>query len=152
MQTENDKSPASENEAKPEATTPTPEKKERQTKKPKSQTEPNKKGRPARATAEPAKWTIRGVDPETRRVIDKAAEKTGKSLGEYFNTEIRQFCTGRIKKSEQPPASPTDIKEMVNAELTVFKTEILDAMLQLQQKQQPEQTRKPFLQRLKDLF
>ena len=47
-----------------------------------------KGGRPTRQTLEPPKWTVRGIGLETRRVIEKAAERTGKTLGQFFNDEL----------------------------------------------------------------
>lgn len=112
----------------------------------------NKGGRPPKEGTEPPKWTIRNVDLETRSIIEKAASKRSMNLGEFFNQEIREYCTGQIKKSKLPPASPTDVKDMVNAELTVFKTDILAAMAQMQQQQKPEEERKTFGQKLINLF
>ncbi len=86
------------------------------------------RGRPARETPEPPKWQIRGVEPETRAIIEKAASLRNNTLGEFFNQEIREYCTGQIKKSKQPPATQDDVKAMVQAELTVFKTELLEAL------------------------
>lgn len=80
-----------------------------------------KGGRPTRSTPEPAKWTIRGVETETRRVIEKAAERTGKTLGQFFNDELREAATNVIKKGDQPPARAedlvTDLFEKLKAEL-----------------------------------
>ena len=81
---------------------------ERQTKTLKSPT-PSKGGRPTRQNPEPAKWTVRGIEPETRRVIEKAAERTGKTLGHFFNDELREAATNLLKKGSQPPARPEDM-------------------------------------------
>ena len=70
---------------------------------------PSKGGRPTRQTLEPAKWTVRGVEPETRRVIEKATERTGKTLGQFFNDELREAATNVIKKGNQPPARAEDL-------------------------------------------
>ena len=80
-----------------------------------------KGGRPTRQTPEPAKWTVRGIEPETRRVIEKAAERTGKTLGQFFNDELREAATNVIKKGNQPPARAedlvTDLVEKLKIEL-----------------------------------
>jgi uncharacterized protein (DUF1778 family) len=68
-----------------------------------------KGGRPARQTPEPPKWTVRGIEPETRRVIEKAAERTGKTLGQFFNDELREAATNVLKIGNQPPARPEDL-------------------------------------------
>jgi hypothetical protein len=81
---------------------------EGQTETPKSPT-PSKVGRPARQSPEPAKWTVRGIEPETRRVIEKAAERTGKTLGQFFNDELREASTCILKKGNQPPARLEDL-------------------------------------------
>lgn len=69
----------------------------------------SKGGRPTRQTPEPAKWTVRGIEPETQRVIEKAAERTGKTLGQFFNDELREAATNLLKKGSQPPARPEDL-------------------------------------------
>jgi hypothetical protein len=70
---------------------------------------PSKGGRPTRQSPEPAKWTVRGIEPETRRVIEKAAERMGKTLGQFFNDELREASTNILKKGNQPPARPEDL-------------------------------------------
>lgn len=81
----------------------------------------NKGGRPSRSTPEPAKWTVRGVETETRRIIEKAAERTSKTLGQFFNDELREAATNIIKKGDQPPARAedlvTDLFEQLKSEL-----------------------------------
>lgn len=52
---------------------------------------------------EPAKWTIRGIEPETRRVIEKAAKRSGKNLGQFFNSELREAATIILKKAISRP-------------------------------------------------
>jgi len=69
----------------------------------------SKGGRPIRQTPEPTKWTVRGIEPETRRVIEKAAERNGKTLGQFFNDELREAVTNLLKKGSQPPARPEDL-------------------------------------------
>jgi uncharacterized protein (DUF1778 family) len=82
---------------------------------------PSKGGRPARQTPEPPKWTIRGIEPETRRVIEKAAERTSKTLGQFFNDELREAATNILKKGNQPPARPEDL---VSEQFERMKTEL----------------------------
>ena len=81
----------------------------------------SKGGRPTRQTPEPPKWTVRGIELETRRVIEKAAERTGKTLGQFFNDELREAATNILKKGNQPPAKPedlmTDLVEKLKLEL-----------------------------------
>jgi uncharacterized protein (DUF1778 family) len=60
-------------------------------------------------STEPAKWTVRGIEPETRLVIEKAATRSGKTLGQFFNVELREAATNVLKKGNQPPARPEDL-------------------------------------------
>jgi uncharacterized protein (DUF1778 family) len=84
----------------------------------------SKGGRPARQTPEPPKWTVRGIEPETRRVIEKAAERMGKTLGQFFNDELREAATNILKKGNQPPARPEDL---VSEQFERMKTELKDS-------------------------
>jgi uncharacterized protein (DUF1778 family) len=84
----------------------------------------SKGGRPARQTPEPPKWTVRGIEPETRRVIEKAAERMGKTLGQFFNNELREAATNILKKGNQPPARPEDL---VSEQFERMKTELKDS-------------------------
>lgn len=68
-----------------------------------------KTGRPARDTLEPARWTIRGVETETRLTIEKAAERSSKTLGQFFNTELREAAVNVLKKEYQSPARAEDL-------------------------------------------
>lgn len=68
-----------------------------------------KTGRPTRDTLEPARWTIRGVETDTRLTIEKAAERSGKTLGQFFNTELREAAANVLKKGNQPPARAEDL-------------------------------------------
>ena len=79
-----------------------------QTKTPKSPTG-LKTGRPTRNTLEPARWTVRGIETDTRLTIEKAAERSGKTLGEFFNTELREAAANVLKKGHQPPARAEDV-------------------------------------------
>jgi len=112
-----------------------------------------KVGRPPRETPEPPKWQIRGVERETRTVIEKAAKKKGQTIGEFFNTEIREHCTSIIKNKPEPPAAPQDIGNMVAAQLATMKTDLVaDIVQQLTQQQNQEPERKGFFAKLGDLF
>jgi uncharacterized protein (DUF1778 family) len=84
----------------------------------------SKGGRPTRQTPEPPKWTVRGIEPETRRVIEKAAERTGKTLGQFFNDELREAATNVVKKGNQSPARPEDL---VSEQFEKMKAELKDS-------------------------
>jgi hypothetical protein len=79
-----------------------------QTKTPESPTA-LKTGRPTRDALEPARWTIRGVETDTRLTIEKAAERSGKTLGQFFNSELREAAANVLKKEHQPPARAEDL-------------------------------------------
>ena len=84
----------------------------------------NKGGRPKREEPEPPKWTIRGVDRETRTVIEKASDRAGKTLGEYFSTEVREFASNQVKRNSTPPMSPQDIRDQLKADVEAMETRI----------------------------
>lgn len=94
-----------------------------QTETPKSPTS-SKGGRPPRQSSEPTKWTIRGIEPETRRVIEKASKRTGKTLGQFFNDELREAATNVVKTANQLPARPEDLVVDLVEKL---KTELKDS-------------------------
>jgi hypothetical protein len=83
-------------------------------------------------STEPAKWTIRGIEPETRLVIEKAATRSGKTLGQFFNAELREAATNVLKKGDQPPARPEDLVgdlvEKLKAELQVSQATELQSI------------------------
>ncbi|GGG62459.1 hypothetical protein [Hymenobacter glacieicola] len=76
-----------------------------------------KGGRPPKPTSSTAvTWSIRGVERETRAIIEKAAERTGKTLGQYLNDDVRSFAQGQLTQAEatgQAVASPRDLQVQV---------------------------------------
>lgn len=74
---------------------------------------PVKMGRPPRSSAAPVPWSIRGVEPETRRVLEKAAERAGKTLGQYVNDDVRGFAQGQPVQT-QSPIAPVDIQNQID--------------------------------------
>ncbi|WP_460586506.1 hypothetical protein [Hymenobacter arcticus] len=59
---------------------------------------------------------MRGVERETRAMIEKAAERAGKTLGQYLNDEVRGFAQGQLSQAEaagQAVASPRDLQVQV---------------------------------------
>ncbi|RYE01926.1 MAG: hypothetical protein EOP44_07410 [Sphingobacteriaceae bacterium] len=65
----------------------------------------SKAGRKPKPDKETGVLQVRGVDQETKNIFDKAVKRTGKTAGQFFNTEIREFLQGIVKKSAQPPAT-----------------------------------------------
>jgi hypothetical protein len=63
----------------------------------------------------PVTWSVRGVERDTRAVLEKAAERAGKTMGAYLNDEVRAFAQSQITKSEpQVPASPRDMQNQLD--------------------------------------
>ncbi len=76
-----------------------------------------KGGRPLKpASSTAVTWSVRGVERETRAVIEKAAERAGKTLGQYLNDDVRGFAQGQLSQAEatgQAVASPRDLQVQV---------------------------------------
>ncbi|MBX0293225.1 hypothetical protein K3G63_22465 [Hymenobacter sp. HSC-4F20] len=110
---------------KPESAAETPEQ---------NATKPKSKGGRPRKAPDTGVWAVRGVDFETRGILEKAAQRMGKTMGQYFNEEVRAFAQGQIVKSEpQVPASPKDVQNQLD-HLTAI-VEGLAARIPEQQKQ-----------------
>ena len=77
----------------------------------------NKGGRPPKpASTTAVTWSVRGVERETRAIIEKAAERAGKNLGQYLNDDVRGFAQGQLSQAEasgQAVASPRDLQVQV---------------------------------------
>ena len=97
-----------------------------------------KVGRPAREGSVPVTWSIRGVERDTRAMIEKAAERSGKTLGQYMNDEIRNFVQSQLTSSSQLPASQKDIQNQID-----HLTQIVEGIAN----RIPEQGKKGFWQR-----
>ena len=89
---------------------------------------PTKMGRPARVGTAPVPWSVRGVEADTRRVIEKAAERTGKTIGQYLNEDVRSFAQGQLTQTQLPTA-PVDIQNQID-HLTKMIEGIADRMPQ----------------------
>ena len=97
-----------------------------------------KMGRPTRIGTAPVPWSVRGVEADTRRVIEKAAERTGKTIGQYLNEDVRGFAQGQLTQS-QLPAAPVDIQNQID---------LLTKMVEGIASRMPEQGKKTFWKRL----
>ena len=86
----------------------------------------------------PVTWSIRGVERDTRAVIEKAAERAGKTIGQYVNEDIRSLVQSQLTQS-QLPAAPVDIQNQID-----HLTKMVEALTN----RIPEQSRKSFWQRL----
>ncbi len=101
---------------------------------------PSKVGRPSRKGKAPTPWSIRGVERDTRSVIEKAAERAGKTIGQYINEDVRSFAQGQLTQT-QLPAARADIQNQID-HLTTIIEGIASRM--------PEQGKKSFWERLFD--
>jgi hypothetical protein len=76
-----------------------------------------KSGRPSKPVSSTAvTWSVRGVERETRAMIEKAAERAGKTLGQYLNDDVRGFAQGQLSQADatgQAVASPRDLQVQV---------------------------------------
>lgn len=88
----------------------------------------------------PVTWSVRGVERDTRSVIEKAAERAGKTIGQYINEDVRSFAQGQLTQT-QLPAAPVDIQNQID-HLTTIIEGIASRM--------PEQGKKSFWKRLFD--
>lgn len=86
----------------------------------------------------PVTWSIRGVERDTRAIIEKAAERAGKTIGQYVNEDIRSLVQGQLTQS-QLPAAPVDIQNQID-HLTKMVEGIVSRI--------PEQSKGGFWQRL----
>ena len=99
---------------------------------------PAKMGRPPRQSAAPVPWSVRGVEADTRRVIEKAAERAGKTIGQYVNEDVRRFAQSQLTQT-QLPAAPVDIQNQID-----HLTRIVEGIAT----RLPEQGKKSLWQRL----
>jgi len=88
----------------------------------------------------PVTWSVRGVEQDTRLVIEKAAERAGKTIGQYINEDVRIFAQGQLTQT-QLPAAPVDIQNQID-----HLTTIIESIA----KRMPEQGKKSFWKRLFD--
>ena len=75
-------------------------------------TKPKAKGGRPRKAPDTGLWAIRGVDIETRAIVEKTAQRAGKTIGQFVNEDMRSFCQGQLTQS-QLPASPRDLQVQV---------------------------------------
>ncbi|SFF34103.1 hypothetical protein [Spirosoma endophyticum] len=78
--------------------------------------ETGKKGKGGRRRHAPdvGVWSIRGIEFETRTAFEKAAERRGKTIGQYLNEDLRQYAQEQLKKGNQPPARQEDLRTEID--------------------------------------
>ena len=88
--------------------------------------------RTQRTAPESEKWTIRGVERDTRAIIQKAAARSNKSLEQWFNEDLREFAQTQVRKTTNAPtktqgAAP-DRFDKLKSELKAEQLEELKAL------------------------
>ena len=83
-------------------------------------------------------WAVRGVDLETRAIIEKGASRAGKTIGQYVNEDVRSLVQTQLTQP-QLPAAPVDIQNQID-QLTRMVENLTNRM--------PEPGRKTFWHRL----
>ena len=63
---------------------------------------------------------MRGVEADTRRVSEKAAERTGKTIGQYLNEDVCSFTHSQLTQT-QLPAAPVDIQNQIDYLLNIVE-------------------------------
>lgn len=97
-------------------------------------TKPKSKGGRPRKAPNVGLWAVRGVDMETRGIVEKAAQRAGKTIGQFVNEDVRAYCQTQIVRSEpQLPASPKDVQNQLDHLTTIV--EGIAARIPEQQKQ-----------------
>ena len=99
---------------------------------------PKGKGGRVRRAPDVGIWAVRGVDLETRAIIEKGASRAGKTMGQYVNEDIRSLVQGQLTQS-QLPAAPVDLQNQMD-----HLTKMVEALTS----RMSEQNGKSFWQRL----
>jgi uncharacterized protein (DUF1778 family) len=86
----------------------------------------------------PVTWSIRGVERDTRSVIEKAAERAGKTIGQYINEDVRSFAQSQLTQT-QLTAAPVDIQNQID-----HLTKLVEGMAN----RMPEHSSKSFWKRV----
>jgi hypothetical protein len=76
---------------------------------------PKTKGKGGRTRRAPdvGLWAVRGVDLETRAIIEKGASRAGKTIGQYVNEDVRSLVQGQLTQTQLPTA-PVDIQNQID--------------------------------------
>ena len=98
----------------------------------------NGKGGRTRGAPDVDLWAVRGVDLETRAIIEKGASRAGKTIGQYVNEDIRSLVQTQLTQP-QLPAAPADIQNQID-----YPTKMVEALTN----RIPESGRKTFWQQI----
>jgi hypothetical protein len=66
------------------------------------QSTPKTKGKGGRTRRAPdvGIWAVRGVDLETRAIIEKGVSRASKTMGQYINEDVRSLVQGQLTQSQ----------------------------------------------------
>ena len=99
------------------------------------------KGGRTRRAPDVGLWAVRGVDLETRAIIEKGASRAGKTMGQYINEDVRSLVQSQLTLT-QLPAATVDIQNQID-----HLTKLVEALTN----RMPESVKKSFWQRLFNL-
>lgn len=71
------------------------------------------KTKPAKSSTA-GNWNIKGIEPETRERVKKAAKRAGVTMGAYVNRVLMEASTADLKRSKTPPVKLEDIQNQMS--------------------------------------
>lgn len=74
-------------------------------------------------TPEGTPWSVKGVSPETREAVKRAARKSGKTMGEWIDEALRLAATDALKQEPQHPPPMKRLEDQL-AEITARLDEL----------------------------
>lgn len=91
-----------------------------------------------REKSQPApKWTIKGIEVETRRAIEKAAKKEGKGIGQFCNEKLRIAATQTLKGGALP-VRPEDVTDLLQKQIEQLRADFKTDFQTLIEAQKPK--------------
>ena len=70
--------------------------------------------RKIRPTIKNDTWTIRGVSPETRTAVKKAARRAGQTIGEWMDETLREVATDGLQRNLPAQRMEDQLNEISN--------------------------------------
>ncbi len=93
--------------------------------------------KPRKTPAPPDTWTVRGVSPETRAAAKKAAQRAGKTLGEWVDDTLHRAATEKLTEAPLAMQGTQDAGKVLEAVLgRLERLEALGAVSQAQSQAQ----------------
>lgn len=93
----------------------------RNTDKNENKTKSSKTVKPSNSSNTAVTWSIRSVEIESRQVILKAAERSGKTIGKYISEDIMGFCQSQLSHTRSVSA-PKDIQNQIDHLTSIIET------------------------------